>query len=493
MVSQRKVDQVILSHEQEDALSQDGDLKIQAFAGCGKSTYLLHYLIRHPHEQALYVSYSRPNTIAFAEKCNNLNIGAEVKTFHSLAKNQVFGRRPVKIEEKGNLSVANLKKFLADELRGIPENKRNTLALHAKKFLAGYCNTTLTKIDEFNYWDTVDRTIATNLHGYHDHVLGLARRLAVLMHSQKIPISHDFYLKLFHVQSKKTVLPFNTILVDEVQDTTPCMLDIIDSQKSCRKIYVGDMHQDIYGWRGASRAMTNLPCKEMFLRESYRFGPTIAAAANQILGYKTSLRTEHPNGEVVGKGPNKSVKGEAFISRTLSGVLKNAIRWTESKLKGKIGFLGDIKHYMYTEDGASLKDVYNLFVGKTPYDPFIASFDSFESLEWYARDNNDTALLNFIDIVNQYQHELIFLLSNLEKRCVDSSIADLILTTSHKAKGCEFKKILLCNDYKDILKLLRMPLSQRPPDSSINEEINIIYTAITRASDSFSFYGNKLS
>jgi F-box protein 18 (helicase) len=484
-----KVVQTALSEEQEAVLSTDEDLKVQAFAGCGKSTTLLHYIKRNPHKKVLYLSYSKPNTVAFSEKCSEYGLHAEVKTFHSYAKNAVFGKAIIDVEQKGTHSLTKLKEYLAEDLKGLPELQKNLFVTHAKNMISKYCNTTLKKLENFNYFDLLDPVILKRLEGRHNHIFGLARKLMLLMHEGRIPILHDYYLKLAHVKS--SLFPFDTVLVDEVQDTTPCMLDMVSSQPSIRKIYVGDTHQDIYGWRGASRAMVNLPCKQLYLTESYRFGEEIADLANFVLNYKAALKTDKAVGYVAGKGPNTSIKNEAIIARTLSGILQKAIEINEVKLAGKVGFLGGLSHYTYHEQGGSLRDVYSLYLGKRPYDPFVASFDSFEPFKRNAIETEDYAYIGFIDVVETYRKELGQLLFRMEKRFVDASEANLILTTSHKAKGCEFEHIMLCNDFKDIPKLLSAPSTRRLQDSTINEEINILYTALTRASMTVKFDKSK--
>lgn len=52
-------------------------------------------------------------------------------------------------------------------------------------------------------------------------------------------------------------------------------------------MYVGDRHQAIYGFRGASNAMELIPSDETFyLTGSFRFGNEVAEVANRILDLK---------------------------------------------------------------------------------------------------------------------------------------------------------------------------------------------------------------
>ena len=85
---------------------------------------------------------------------------------------------------------------------------------------------------------------------YHTLLLEYSKKLwkVKIDRSNKIPIDHDTYLKLWQLQNP--VINTDCIFFDECQDASPVMLDIVLKQK-CRKIFVGDEHQQIYSWRGA--------------------------------------------------------------------------------------------------------------------------------------------------------------------------------------------------------------------------------------------------
>jgi superfamily I DNA/RNA helicase len=99
--------------------------------------------------------------------------------------------------------------------------------------------------------------------------------------SDEVPLGHDGYLKQWSVELP--VLDYDYILLDEAQDTNPVVLAVLTEQKS-QLVYVGDKHQQIYEWRGAINAMAKISTDhEAALTQSFRFGPNIANAANDIL------------------------------------------------------------------------------------------------------------------------------------------------------------------------------------------------------------------
>jgi F-box protein 18 (helicase) len=64
------------------------------------------------------------------------------------------------------------------------------------------------------------------------------------------------YLKLYQLSPTDFAVEegWNVLLIDEAQDLTPAIIDLV-TQTSCAKIFVGDPHQQIYSFRGATNAM----------------------------------------------------------------------------------------------------------------------------------------------------------------------------------------------------------------------------------------------
>ncbi|PKS77787.1 UvrD-helicase domain-containing protein, partial [Klebsiella pneumoniae] len=96
------------------------------------------------------------------------------------------------------------------------------------------------------------------------------------------PMVHDGYLKLYQLSHPNLSLRYQVILFDEAQDANPVTSDIVIRQRS-RTILVGDVHQQIYLFRGANDAMNNprfSNADQLYLTHSFRFGPNVAMVAN---------------------------------------------------------------------------------------------------------------------------------------------------------------------------------------------------------------------
>jgi superfamily I DNA/RNA helicase len=96
--------------------------------------------------------------------------------------------------------------------------------------------------------------------------------------------SHDTYLKMYQL-SKPVLASYEVLYVDEFQDTTPCVLDIVMNQHTngIKVVMVGDARQAIYGWRGAVNAMKMVDAPTRSLTKSFRYGQAVADIATTVL------------------------------------------------------------------------------------------------------------------------------------------------------------------------------------------------------------------
>ncbi|GAA1026882.1 hypothetical protein GCM10009557_06180 [Virgisporangium ochraceum] len=98
--------------------------------------------------------------------------------------------------------------------------------------------------------------------------------------SGRLRFTHDMYLKIWALSEPQ--LGADYVLLDEAQDSNPCVAGLVTGQMA-QRIWVGDRSQAIYGWRGAVDAMSKAPGTRLMLSQSFRFGPAIADEANKWL------------------------------------------------------------------------------------------------------------------------------------------------------------------------------------------------------------------
>ncbi len=315
------------------------------------------------------------------------------------------------------------------------------------------------------------------------------RLLLAKMNRAEIAITHDFYLKKF--QLSNPILPYDYILFDEGQDASAVMLAIF-LQQPATKIMVGDAHQQIYGWRYAVNALQQTGFTPYSLSNSFRFGADIAQLAMQVLDYKFQLGSYTPVSIQGCATPISSVATKAVIARTNLGLLLKSIEYvTQKNATDTIYFEGNINSYTYAEEGASLYDVlhlYNQQHGKIR-DSLIKAMHNMHELEDYIEKTEDVQLGMMVQIVNEYGNDIFNILKQIKEKHVapdQKSKANIIFSTVHRCKGLEYDVIELVNDFitpKKIEQQLDNCTPEETPSliAKLNEEINLLYVAVTRA------------
>jgi hypothetical protein len=276
------------------------------------------------------------------------------------------------------------------------------------------------------------------------------------------PITHDVYFKLWQLSMPR--LPFQTILIDEAQDLSPVMLDIV-SRQQCQKIFVGDPYQQIYAWRGAVNALESVELPFFPLTASFRFGQQVADVANAILACRKAPFT------IKGLGTSEPVKvgydadATGIVARSNAGLVAAAVRAAEEHRQ--IHFFGGVEDLVQSIEGA-----FALFkFGRSKHELFSV-FKNFAEAQKAAETPLGSSFRPFVKLVESYKDGTPLLASKLRGAHVDDPMdADVRFGTTHKFKGQEADRLLASGDY--------MPWVR--DDEMQGEDANLIYVAITRA------------
>ena len=287
-----------------------------------------------------------------------------------------------------------------------------------------------------------------------------ASELWKLMIDQEVNMTHDGYLKLW--QLSHPVLNYDVIILDEAHDTNPVLASVIFDQKACIMV-VGDSFQQMYSFRGAEDFMEVEADIEFKLTLSFRFTPQIAGYANMFLE-----RVFGSDFRLIGRAEDAPIETRAYLSRTNAALVSYAFSMMDRQ---KIGFVGGLGSYAFN----NVVDVYNLSVGRAVSHGFIKRFKTYNAFKNYAYATTDKELLSLIHLVKKYGGRIPDLMADLKKLTVDERVADVVLTTAHKAKGLEWDYVMLANDFTPCHDEENHIV--RPKD----DEANIIYVAMTRA------------
>ncbi len=478
---------MILTPEQIAIINSTGDIRINAVAGSGKTTTVIEYARTRPAgAKILYLAFNKSVKMDAIKKFTEKGINnVKVETAHSLAYRHIVYKYSYRVRANG-YKTNEIAELLSLERTG-EKHAEYILANHINKFITYFCNSDKQKVSELNYLDTIsDSKAKTFVSAFYPYLQKQSRILLAKMDTGEIEITHDFYLKKFQLSNPK--LYFDYIIFDEGQDASAAMLDIFLNQEAT-KIIVGDTHQQIYGWRHAVNSLQKANFKTYQLSSSFRFGSDIAKLAVEVLNYKNLLGKYIPI-PIIGKGKSVAVKTKAVLARTNLGLLLKAIEYvTETKKTGSLYFEGNINSYTYADEGASLYDVLSLYNHKHHLikDKLIKTMNNIDELEDYIEKTEDVQLSMMVEIVKKYENEIPDIIKKIKAKHVDNDDkqnADTIFSTVHRCKGMEYDTIELVNDFiseKRLAILTGNRVEEEIDAQKLNEEINLLYVAITRA------------
>lgn len=256
-----------LTHEQQLILSHKMEplqvVKIMAFAGTGKTSTLVKYAEKWSESRFLYVTFNK-SIAKQAELVFPSNVTC--KTFHSMA----YGHVGRKYQLKKKLNLFKLTPFMVNSV--LAEGKggfiRAKLVCKTLENFFASADEELT-IDHVPIWckNSQGQRVMVEQSEKLNGVLEASRlwdnmRKLVECKEEAYQMTHDGYLKLWQL-SKPLLASFDAIFVDEAQDCTPAIMNIVLSQP-CGKIFVGDPHQQIYTFRGAVNALFTVPHTHVF-------------------------------------------------------------------------------------------------------------------------------------------------------------------------------------------------------------------------------------
>jgi len=475
-----------LTSEQQAILNSIGNIRINAVAGSGKTTTLIEYATSRPRgSRILYLAFNKSVKLEAQRKFAARNLdNVKVETAHSLAYKHIIRNGNYSLKPNG-YKTHEIVDLL--ELRGNGEKHTEyIIANHISKFITYFCNSDKAKVQDLNYLDTLaDAKAISFARSFYQYIEDGTRLLLSKMDMAEIEITHDFYLKKF--QLSEPVLHYDYILFDEGQDASAAMLDVFLKQKAV-KIIVGDTHQQIYGWRHAVNSLEKTDFQTFNLSVSFRFKQPIADLANKLLTWKEHLGS-YTSLSITGKGTATEEKSKATIARTNLGLLLTAIDFiTDNPKTTRLYFEGNINSYTYADDGASLYDVLNLYNNRHDLirDKLIKSMNDLDELEDYIKKTEDVQLGMMLEIVREYGNEIPDIIKRLKELHIgdqERDKAEMIFSTVHRAKGMEYDVVHLVNDFIKEADLEK-PKSAKEEGafdiSKLNEEINLLYVAVTR-------------
>ena len=277
--------------------------------------------------------------------------------------------------------------------------------------------------------------------------------------------THDTYLKMW--QLSKPTLKAQVIYLDEAQDTTPCVLDVVLRQTDSKIILVGDNRQNIYGWRGSVNAMETTEAAACGLSKSFRYGQAIADVATAILGNTVDVFGREDINSIVGDNVVDTRKPYTVLCRTNACLLDSAVSDIVQGLSVAIeidvrDFVKVLESSLALFKGEAKNIKHEKVIPYATWDAFIEESQNGGEFSRIAKIILQGRSGSMIELLNSY---------TVPKH------PHVTYTTAHRSKGREFSQVVLAEDF---------PSNYSKKGAWIGlptEEQNLLYVAATRAID----------
>jgi len=444
-------------------------IKINAFAGTGKTTTLRLISDRYKEKKILYLAF---NSAIKNEASSIFPSNTYVKTTHGLA----FGA----IKKNTNIDLNKITNYRAIDISKDFEISYNQ-AVGALKIFENFCNSIKTEIDPKD----IEHKTAKNMF---DRML-----------ISKMNPTHAFYLKYYYLLiSTGQIQQFNydIIMLDEAQDTNEVTLGIFDALSTKVKIYVGDEHQQIYSFRGSKNALNKIKSdKKLYLSRSFRFNDSIASYANILL---KNFKNESVSIDTSAETKDDIIETNGYISRTnaqlisiISERIQNRKPFVTVRDPNEIFNLTIEVHYILTHQKSEVKR-----------NRFLKDFANEDEILDYANEVDDYELKSALKMAKEYK-EKVFECKEISDKFYtawknkningfDKRVNEILfLTTAHTAKGLEWDKVTIADDFTDFADLIVdfgcddlkefQEEQNHLPNQELIDEFNLFYVAVTRA------------
>lgn len=487
------------TEEQKEIIkSKERLLVINACAGSGKTSTLLGIMKSNKNSRILYLVFNSSMKKESEEKIKKYKFyNTQVKTGHGLAY-KYFGR----MNELGNISYLDIANYFQ---WGSSASKRGYLRI-LYSYYKLYLQSSEKNLEEFLELDLENLLLKLKVYIKNINKKILIEHMEKIwlgMENGQIKMSHDFYLKYYQL-SNIVENNFDIVLLDEAQDTNDIMINIMENKfPNARKIIVGDHNQSIYAWRGAVNAMEYFEslayAKSLNLTNSFRIGNDTANTANDIINIKSDRKFQ-----IKGLNYKQKIslnidekKQFTYLARTNSALFEYAVNNMDKKFffNSKVSFeiLYEV-YFLYIKEKNKIKNL----VLKEYYD--------FESLKFHVEQEalEDVEIRIAVKVVDKYKEDTLKHLKILERNTTKNTEANVILSTVHASKGLEYEKIILADDYINILKvkdkienlknkireekllgesivLYKLINKLKELEAWFVEECNILYVAVTRS------------
>jgi hypothetical protein len=469
------VESLIETDEQKEAVdrfSGGGSLRIDAYAGTGKTT-TLRCLAQSTRRRGHYLAFNK-KIATHAESLFPQSV--RCSTYHSLA----YGAIRSRYGGNNDKMAGNANAILIGDVLNLPEYTQfsERFALSKRSYgavLKGAMRRFLYSEDDVplvKHFPRIGRLAALDRDQF-AHATSIALKPLCQLWEEmqsvdsRMPLGHDGYVKLWSLSKPRIHAEY--VMLDEAQDSNPVLLKVL-GQQQCQMVYVGDPYQQIYEWRGAVNAMEHVNTDHRtHLTQSFRFGQVIANEATKVitrLGAKAALRgTESITSHICPVHPR------TILCRTNAGVMSSLV--THQANNARTHVVGGTK-----ELEILLDNVKRLRKGIPSELPEFYGFTNWHEVVEHVEQEQDQGLRLLVKLVNQYGEDRLL---QALRSCVEpEDKAQIIVSTAHKAKGCEWDVVQIDRDFDAAFTAPERPEEPGMSKRDLDAEGRLFYVAMTR-------------
>lgn len=484
-----------------------GHLRIEAFAGTGKSTTILRAIDVAPEDSIWLATFAKRNQLDLDSRLTNPK--ATARTIHSI------GNEAICQSDWGYVRMCARRFDREDDLAGAVSSG---LPYGAKRYVGKLCTKARELMPLVATWPdavqqlcnlAVDFDLVPPAEGHLSlDTVARATQSALILAATKKPTHTgiDFADMMFLPIVNGWLRPqFDMAVVDEYQDLTLAQLQFVKAvcYRYARIVLVGDKHQAIHGFRGAggkevAKLMADLQPAELALPKTYRCPRAVVAIAqNYAPGYEVDASA--PAGVVDEVSLERLIataqRGDFILSRANAPLMPVALALLRADkaatIRGRDIVSGLVNLVKRLATGSA----------KDSIPQFLVKLQSWRNKEIdrllaMKRDDAIGSVDDKAETLNVLAHSsasVPYLLTRIDTLFTDEDNEGVMLSTVHKAKGLEADRVFLLREtflrmapcecgHHHLTKPCRRCdcTTMRPDVEREQEERNIFYVAVTR-------------
>ena len=414
--------------EVADRFGMGDSLKINAYAGTGKTT-TLEYVSKRTNRRGLYLAFNR---VIAKEARQRFGSSTDCMTIHALARRSL----PDSLKERVCNDNAVPRRILEDHLVrhcGVRRSEAGAYGTAVLRLLSTFYRTT----DEHPKIATVAGIDDTNLAGLEPNTLRRATEscwASMVSPKGQLPLTHGAYLKRFLLFGQ--IDGYDYVVVDEAQDLGPVTIRIV-RKADLQTVWVGDKYQSIYEFNGAENALDTIDgLQTLYLTQCFRVGIERAELVSRLLFQMgaTAPITGNPKVRTVVGKRHQPVR----IARTNMTLLAKLLKLSRSKKVFVLSGANKLERL--------LADTESLMQGKKVRSGMLSGFGDWEQVKARAEHRFGYPYQEYVRTIEEIG------CANA-RRILANTVpaergADIVLTTTHGVKGREYDAVSIYDDFR---------------------------------------------